>query len=77
MKMHCCLGRRHDVTCSRGKCYIMCGHNIIYDMKLVKSYDKEVSNAKFKPKTYAALLLAINFVIIKKQLIFQFASVYL
>ena len=33
-KMHCCHGRRHDVTCFRRKCYVTCGHNIIYDMTL-------------------------------------------
>ena len=33
-KMHCCHGRRHEVTCSRRKCYKTCGHNIIYDMTL-------------------------------------------
>ena len=32
--VHCCHGRRHDVTCSRQKCYVTCGHNIIYDMTL-------------------------------------------
>ena len=24
----------HDVTCSHRKCYVTCGHNIIYDMTL-------------------------------------------
>ena len=24
----------HDFTCSRRKCYVTCGHNIIYDMTL-------------------------------------------
>ena len=33
-KLHCCNGRRHDVTCSRLKCYVTCGHNKIYDMTL-------------------------------------------
>ena len=32
-KMHCCHGRRHDVTCSR-ESVNTCGHNIIYDMTL-------------------------------------------
>ena len=32
--LHRCNGRRHDGTCSRQKCYVMCGHNIIYDMTL-------------------------------------------
>ena len=32
--LHCCNGRRHDVTCSHRKCYVTCGHNIIYDMTL-------------------------------------------
>ena len=27
--LHCCDGRRHDVTCSRRNTYVMCGHNII------------------------------------------------
>ena len=26
--LHCCNGRRQDVTCSRRKCYITSGHNI-------------------------------------------------
>ena len=30
----CCNGRRHDVACSRRKCYVTCGHNIIYDLPL-------------------------------------------
>ena len=30
--LHCCNGHCHDVTCSRRKCYVTCGHNIIYDM---------------------------------------------
>ena len=29
-KFHCCNGRRHDVTGSRRKCNVTCGHNIIY-----------------------------------------------
>ena len=32
--VHCCHGRPHDVTCSRRKWYVACGHNIIYDMML-------------------------------------------
>ena len=32
--LHCCNGCRHDVTCSRQKCYVTCGHSIIYDMRL-------------------------------------------
>ena len=32
--LHRCNGRRHDVTCSRRKCYVTCGPNIIYDMML-------------------------------------------
>ena len=39
-KIHCCHGRRHDVTCSRRKCYVMCGHNIIYNM----SYPLNISD---------------------------------
>ena len=30
----CCNGRLHDVTSSRRKRYVMCDHNIIYDMTL-------------------------------------------
>ena len=30
--LHCCKGCHHDVTCSPRKCYVTCGHNIIYDM---------------------------------------------
>ena len=26
--LHSCNGGRHDITCSRQKCYVMCGHNI-------------------------------------------------
>ena len=33
-KMHCCKGRRHDATCSSGKCSVMCGHNSINDMTI-------------------------------------------
>ena len=29
-----CNGRCHDITCSRGKCYITFGHNIIYSITL-------------------------------------------
>ena len=32
--LHYCNGRCHDITCSHRKCYVMCGHNIIYDMTL-------------------------------------------
>ena len=32
--LHCCNRRHHVVTCSRRKCYVMYGHNIIYDMAL-------------------------------------------
>ena len=32
--LHLCNGHRHDVTCSRRKCYVTYGHNIIYDMAL-------------------------------------------
>ena len=28
----CWHGRRHNVTCSRWKCYVMCGHYIINDL---------------------------------------------
>ena len=27
-KMHCCNGRRHDVTCSHRMCYVTRDHNI-------------------------------------------------
>ena len=30
-KTHCC---RQEVTCSCQKCYVICGHIIVYDMKL-------------------------------------------
>ena len=33
-KLHCCNGSGHDFTCSRQKCYVTCGHNIIYDITL-------------------------------------------
>ena len=29
-----CNGRRHDVTCYRQKCYVTCGHAIMYGMAL-------------------------------------------
>ena len=32
--LDCCHGRPHDVTCSRRKCYVTCGHIIINDMTL-------------------------------------------
>ena len=32
--LHCSNGRHHDATCSRRKCYVTCGHNIIYDMTI-------------------------------------------
>ena len=32
--LQCCNERRHDVTCSSRIGYVMCGHNIIYDMML-------------------------------------------
>ena len=32
VNLHSCNGRRHDVTCSRQKCYVTRGHNIICDM---------------------------------------------
>ena len=32
--LHGCNGRRHDLTGSRQKCYVMCGQSIIYDMIL-------------------------------------------
>ena len=30
--LHCCYGRRHDVTASRKKCYVTRGHIIICDI---------------------------------------------
>ena len=33
--LHCCNGRRHDVSCSRRKCYVMCRHNIIYYISIL------------------------------------------
>ena len=35
----CCNGHPHDITCSRQKCYVTCGHIIIYDWMTVTSYD--------------------------------------
>ena len=32
--LHCRHGSGHDATCSPRKCYVTCGHNIIYDMTL-------------------------------------------
>ena len=32
--LHCCHRHCHDFTCSCRRCYVMCGHNIIYDMTL-------------------------------------------
>ena len=32
--LHCCHGRRYDITSFRLKCYVTCGHNVIYDMTL-------------------------------------------
>ena len=32
--LHCCNEHRHDVNCSHRKCYVTCGHIIIYDMTL-------------------------------------------
>ena len=34
--LHCCKGGRYDVTC---RCYVTCGHNIVYDMTLSTEYD--------------------------------------
>ena len=31
--LHCQHGHLLDVTCSRRKCYVMCGHNIIYNIQ--------------------------------------------
>ena len=43
--LHRCNGRRYDVTCSRQKCYLTCGHNITYDMKLsIKLQERHVIN---------------------------------
>ena len=39
-----CNGHRHDVTCSHQKFYVMCGHNIIYDMTLSTEYNKPCYN---------------------------------
>ena len=30
--LHCCNGPCHDVACSRRKGYVVCGHNIAYDV---------------------------------------------
>ena len=34
--LHCCTcnGRHRDVTYSHRKCYVICGHNMIYDNAL-------------------------------------------
>ena len=32
--VHCYNGRLHDVIYFHWKCYVTCGHNIIYDMTL-------------------------------------------
>ena len=32
--LHCCNKHHHDVNCSLQKCYVTCGHIIIYDMTL-------------------------------------------
>ena len=32
IKLHCCYGHWQDATCSRRKCHVTCGHNIISDM---------------------------------------------
>ena len=32
--LHCCKGRRDDVTYSRQMCYVTCIHNLIYDLTL-------------------------------------------
>ena len=32
--LHSCNGRCRHVTFSSRKCYVICGHNIIYDMTL-------------------------------------------
>ena len=29
--LHCCHGRRHDVTYSSQKCYVTCGMTLSYD----------------------------------------------
>ena len=33
-KLHFCNRRQYDITCSRLKCYVTCGHNTFYDMML-------------------------------------------
>ena len=32
-----CYGRFHEVTCCSRKCYVICDHNILYDMITVMS----------------------------------------
>ena len=32
--LHCWQGPHYDVTFFRGKCYVICGHDISYDMTL-------------------------------------------
>ena len=40
VKLYCCHGCPYGVTCCRWKCHETCGHNIIYVMTTVTSYDK-------------------------------------
>ena len=38
--LHCCIGLGHDITCSRQKCNVMCGHRVgavCYDVPLFGS----------------------------------------
>ena len=39
--LHCCNGRRHYVICSRRKCYVMCGHNIIVANLFLFCYERD------------------------------------
>ena len=32
--LHWCHRRHHDVTYTRGKCHVTCGHNIIYGLEM-------------------------------------------
>ena len=52
--LHCCNGRRHDVTCSRRKCFVSCGHNIIYDMMFSTEYQK------FHMINYVCIIIAFS-----------------
>ena len=54
-KLHYCNGRRHDVTCSRRKCYVTCGHNMIYDIEDIYFFEvntKYISSSAVKKSVF-------------------------